>query len=75
MSDTIYKVQFIHGKRIAGVDECDQGWLNVRLDKSIDCTNLLQVVNECFALEQAGDGAFTYRTIVITRGEPARLVA
>jgi hypothetical protein len=71
---TEYKIQWIHGKRKPGVDECDQGWLNVRRESHIDYTNLLQVVNECFALEAASDGAYTYR-VVTRHGDQDRLVA
>lgn len=75
MSDTTtYKIQFIHGKRLPGVDECDQGWLNVRLEPSVDATNLLQVINECFLLQDMSDGAFTYR-VVSRDGDVDRLVA
>lgn len=75
MSDSItYRIEWIHGKRRPGVDECEQGWLRVKREPTIDYTNLLQVVNECFSLEAASDGAYTYRVVSTNAGRD-RLVA
>lgn len=70
-----FDLQWIHGKRKPGVDECDQGWLSVRLDPSIDRTNLLQMINKCFELEGESDGAFTYRLVRRDDDGVDRLVA
>ena len=70
-----YRIEFIHGKRKPEVDECDQGWLRCRLDPCIDTTNLLQMVNEMFAMAQESDGAFTYRVVQLDECGEVRLVA
>lgn len=75
MERTEFRIEWIHGKRKPGVDECDQGWLRCRREQGIDYTNLLQVVNECFAMESASDGAYTYRVVELCGDEPAKLVA
>jgi hypothetical protein len=72
---TTYRIEWIHGKRRPGVDECDQGWLRVKRDPTIDYTNLLQVINEAFAMEQASENAYTYRVVELSGNAPAKLVA
>lgn len=60
-----HRIQYINGRRPAGVDEEDLDWQTVAPVEGIDYDNLRQVINEARDLDAAYDGRYTHRVIEV----------